>query len=296
MRKGNFVLGASALGVSIVAILVAVMLCTTTVAPGYEGLIYNRNGGIEQETLGQGWHTVAPWKKVIEYPVSTETVYMSSDEREGSEDDESYSVPTKDGKQISVGSEFNYSYMSEKLSEVFTKFRGRKPRDIERSFMRGKIKAWTGEVTSKYTVIELYGEKRAQASKEVAELMKTRFADWGIEAENFNLIEVIPDPDTMKAIQKVINDRQALEQEKVLNDKAIIKQARLATEAENKRIEAEGNKQEKIINAQGEAEANRLMQSTLNDNLVKMEWINKWDGHMPTVQGANSIMQMPMGN
>lgn len=32
---------------------------------------------VQEETLDQGWHVVAPWKRVTEYPVSTELAYYT---------------------------------------------------------------------------------------------------------------------------------------------------------------------------------------------------------------------------
>ena len=45
---------------------------THTIAPGHAGVVNNKlNGGIESTTLGQGWNVVAPYKSVMEYPIST---------------------------------------------------------------------------------------------------------------------------------------------------------------------------------------------------------------------------------
>ena len=40
------------------------ILCTEKIPAGYVGVVYNMSGGIEGETLSQGFKIVAPTKKV----------------------------------------------------------------------------------------------------------------------------------------------------------------------------------------------------------------------------------------
>ena len=46
-----------------IVIIVAIILgfaCTERIPAGYVGVVYNMNGGIEGETLSQGFHLVSP--------------------------------------------------------------------------------------------------------------------------------------------------------------------------------------------------------------------------------------------
>ena len=52
----------------------------------------------------------------------------------------------------------------------------------------------------------------------------------------------------------------------------------------------------KIEAARGDAEANKLIAQSLAQNpaLVQSKWIDKWDGHLPSVQGGNTpLIQIP---
>lgn len=77
-------------GVAIAGILVGGIICTERIPVGYEGVVYSMNGGVQEETLTQGWHVVAPTKKVKEFTVSNEQLLLTKDDRSGSEGDESY--------------------------------------------------------------------------------------------------------------------------------------------------------------------------------------------------------------
>ena len=64
MSKGT--VGAVAAGVVVAACVIGGIMSIERIPAGYVGIIYNANGGVEDETLAQGWHIVAPWKKVRE--------------------------------------------------------------------------------------------------------------------------------------------------------------------------------------------------------------------------------------
>jgi regulator of protease activity HflC (stomatin/prohibitin superfamily) len=51
---------------------------------------------------------------------------------------------------------------------------------------------------------------------------------------------------------------------------------------------ANGNAQAMLASAKAEAEANRLKQQTITPMLLQLEWINKWNGKLPTTTLGNT--------
>ena len=95
-----------------VATLLVVPKCIKIVPQGNVGAIYNRlGGGIEDRVLEEGFNLKKPWEKINNFPVSIETVYMSKDNREGSENDESITISCQDG---SLNADLTYSYRFDK--------------------------------------------------------------------------------------------------------------------------------------------------------------------------------------
>lgn len=47
--------------------------------------------------------------------------------------------------------------------------------------------------------------------------------------------------------------------------------------------QADGEAQSMLIRARAEAEANKLRQATLTENLLRQQWIEKWNGKLPEV-------------
>lgn len=65
--------------------------------------------------------------------------------------------------------------------------------------------------------------------------------------------------------------------------------------ADRQRIEAQGIADKARIEAEGVSKANELLRQSMTKELVEYEWIKKWDGKVPTVNGdgVGVIMNMP---
>ena len=294
---------------SAVFALIFFLIFITRIGPGYLGVVYSPNGGIKEEPLSQGWHIVNPFYSVSKYSIATEQAFLSKDEREGSIEDESFVVPTSDGKLVNIDIEFSYHFDPERVTKTFTQFRGRNGKTIEKTFMRGKIKTWVAEVTATFNVLDIYGDKRSDLNVKAFNYVKSKFDPFGIIIETVNVSRIGLDKSTEKAIQARVNSQQELERQKIEAEKAKI-------EAERKRIEAEGVKRVQIIEAQakadtmkiqaeGEAQAiitkseaiaegNKRIAETLTSNLIKMEQIKKWNGTVPQVTSdkTNPILDL----
>ena len=68
MRKGF--IGGVTLAIVLVVGLICTLVCVEKIPVGYEGVVYSMNGGVQKETLTQGWHLVSPTKKVKEFAIS----------------------------------------------------------------------------------------------------------------------------------------------------------------------------------------------------------------------------------
>lgn len=289
----NFEAGAYLLAVLLIVVLIGGVLSVEVIGTGMAGVVYNRSGGIEDEVLGQGWHLVSPMKKVTEYPISTETVYLSQDEREGSKEDESFNINSKDGKMVNVDAEFSYRMDGDMLPHVFNKFRGRDSEFIANTFLRARLKEVANEVSTQFEVLDIYGEQRSNINRKTFEAFKAKVAEHGIIIENFAFTRIQPDADTLKAIQRVVDQRQALEEEKIRNEKAKLKQETIATENENKRLEAQGDAEAIKIRAQAEADANKIVKQSLSPELIEYKkWGEVWDGTLPSVLGGSDMTIM----
>lgn len=283
-------LGAGVIGCGVLLAGIGMLTCLTTIDPGYNGIIYNRNGGIEEETLGQGWHLVSPFKKVIRYPVSTETAYYNNvydDDNEGRKVDDRLTIGTKDGKTIDIEMQLFYHMDANSLGKIFTKFRGADAEKIAYGYMKQNTQRIVNDISSRYSIVDLAGESKPQFNKEVADALKTFFAPEGIIIEQAGLGRVEPDKETQRQIQAV-TDAQYREKQ-AQYEKEVAK-----AQAEKILIETEAKAKVKMMEADAIAYYNQKITESASKDVVALKWIEKWDGKLPQIQsGENNMLMIP---
>lgn len=168
-------IGAVVLAVILVVALFCGVTCMEKVPAGYVGVVYNMNGGVDGEVLTQGWHLVAPTKKVTTYSIGIEQSYLTSDNKGDSRDDESFSIPTSDGKTVRVNLEFSYRFDESRVASTFVMFKGKSGEVIKDTFIKPKIIAWTQEVSANYPVTDIFGDKRTSINAELDVYLKQKF-------------------------------------------------------------------------------------------------------------------------
>lgn len=64
-------IGAIILGILMFFGIIFVVVSLERIPTGYEGVVYNMNGGVNGETLNQGFHFVSPTKSVKKFTGGT---------------------------------------------------------------------------------------------------------------------------------------------------------------------------------------------------------------------------------
>lgn len=299
MRKGT--IGGAFLAVIMVVGLIILAMCAERVPTGHVGVVYNMNGGVDGEILTQGWHIVSPTKKVTTYSIGIEQSYLTAADKGDSPKDESFSTPTSDGKSLVVDLEFSYKFDEDRVAETFTRFKGQSGEDVKNSFIKPKMIAWTQEVTAKYPVTDVFGDKRQELNEALDVYLKAKFEPYGIIIDTVNFTNISTDEETQAAIQKKVTAQQELELAQIEAQTAKVqaekdKQVALIEAQKNKetaliqaeqaKIKAEGEAEAKKIAAEAEAEANRKIAESLTPELIEKIKYEAWDGKLPTVQGS----------
>jgi len=310
MNKG--VIGAIVSGVVLFVCIIMLLLMMEKVPAGYVGIVYDMNGGVSEEVLTQGWHVVSPTKKVTLYSIGIEQSYLTSGKDGDSADDDSFEVPTSDGKGLRVDLTFTYRYDPERVTQLFTRFKGQSGKEVRNSFIKPNIISWVKEVTAKYPVTEILGEERANLNIAVSDYVREKFDPYGIIVENTSLINIDADEETRAQVQRRVNAIQELElaqtekktaqvkadQEKEValtkaqqdKETAIIlaeqEKETAAINAEKQKIDAEAKAEATRIKAKAEAEANKVIAESLTPELIENNKINKWNGSVPSVSGG----------
>lgn len=301
MKKGK--IGAASLGIIFVIALVILFLCFERVPAGYVGVVFKPSTGIAQDTLNQGWHLIAPTDKVTEYSIGIEQSYLTATDDGDSPDDDSFSAPSSDGKGLQMELTFTYRYDADRVAETFTRFKGRSGKELLTTFIKPNVISWTKEVTAKYPVTDILGEKRAELNTVLSEYLADKFEPYGIIIENASLINIEVDDETRASITKKVTAQQELELAKIEEQTAKVQAEKdkevaiieaekdretASINAEKEKIKAEGEAEALRIAAEAEAEANKEIAESLTPELIEKFKYEQWNGELPQVQGNNT--------
>lgn len=245
---------------------------------GKVGITYNYKDGVKDELLKPGAHFIPPMNKVKEFSTSNEILVLSKDSREGSKDDDSFKVATSDDASIAISFQMTYRYIEDQVIDTYKKFKGMDGEDIVENRVKTVLKSKISEVTTDYSMMDIYSGNRAQLNEALTEYLNKDFSKkYGIEVLDASIIDVHPD----KKLKKAIDNRVTALQEK--------QQAQ--ADAEKTKIKAEADAEKTRIAAEAQAKANKELSSSIIDELIRMKeaeahYKNGW----VTVQGAGTTV------
>lgn len=264
---------------------------------GKVGVQYSLNGGVKDEVLDMGVNFVLPGIHVKEFTIGNEQLILSKDKREGSEGDDSFKVATSDDASISISFQMSYRYNPETVVDTYKKFKGMDGEDIVEQRVKTVLKSKISEITTDYSMMQLYSGNRSEINDKITEYLNREFGGaYGIEVMDASIIDVHPD----KKLKAAIDNRVKALQEK---QQAEAEQEKIKVQKETEKMQAEADAQiavtqaqakaEKMrIEAQAEAEANNLKSNSITPELIQMKEAEARLQHgWVTVQGANAVVK-----
>lgn len=284
MKKGF--IGAVSLGVILIVFIISMIICIEKIPVGYVGVVYKMNGGTTGETLTQGWHIVSPTKKVKLFTIGNEVLILTKDKREGSEGNDSFRVSTSDDATIAISFQMSYRFNPNTVTDTYNKFKGLSGEDIVESRVKAVMKSKVSEVTTSYSLMDLYSGNRAEINHKLTEYLNKEFEkSYGMEVLDASIIDVHPD----KQLEKTINNRIEALQKK---QQAQAEQETAKVEAKTALIKAQNDAEIQITKAKAEAEANKLKSASITSELIKMKEAEarvKWG--WVEVQGVDAVVK-----
>ena len=248
--------------------------------------------GVQDEELLTGWHFIAPWNsvKIMDKTIWVYSLTQSSKEGARPTNDAIW-CPTADGIKMGFDLSVNWRIDPHQASWIYANISGEQDVDgkyhwIEENIIRPAIKSVMPLTVSKFTPIQCYSEARSEIQAEVFGQLKRELAKNRIIIEQAQIREVYYNPQYEQAI-----NQKKLEEQKVLTMVQVTRQK------EEQLKQASIEKDIAIQQSEGEAQALKIKGQSLSSNpqIIRLEYINKWDGHLPTYMmgnGQNVIMDM----
>ena len=258
----------------VLVIVPSALIRCTRVDSSEVGVKFNKLSLTEQGTLD----ATAVTGYVFFCPITTDVFkYETYVQRV---DYEPFTVTTRDAAIFTMDPTMAYFLNRSKAVDVFFKYR-RPLRDIEDGYMRTVIYDAYRITANGYTSDELMAN-RAKFESEVRQML-----DSTLTIEGFTVTEFTSQITPPESLRQMIEAKNAAVQ--------------AALKAENEVKEAEANAKIAVAKAEGEARAmkikadaeayyNRTIAASLSPLIVQEDWIEKWDGKLPQVQGSEKMM------
>jgi len=226
----------------IVLLIVFISKSTETIASGEAGVLYRTFGGgvvTDEPPLGEGFHIVAPWNKVIVYEVRQQEVF------------EKMQVLSSNGLEIKLDASAWFQPDYTKLGFLHQQ----KGENYVERVLLPTIRSAARSVVGRYTPEQLYSSKRDAIQKEIFEETKKIVENQYIQLNEVLVRDVTLPPTIKEAIErKLRQEQEALEYEFRLE--------KAKKEAERQKIDAEGK-----------AIANQILSASLTDKILKEKGI-----------------------
>jgi len=279
-----------AMSISILVLAIAAVLLTTLTAglvfikPEERGVVISalEPNGYREEALQPGLNWIIPYFESVERFAPLEGQLQG---------DDSVAARTSDGQEIILDASVIYAIDPPQVVTLHINWQERFTEELVRPVARGVIR----DAVSQYGVSEVYSTKRDEMTQQIKDEMARKFDENGLILADFILRNITFSPEYAAAVeQKQIADQQAQQARFVVEQrKQEAEQARQVAEgrADASVIDATGLAKARIIQAEAEAEALRLIAEALNasSDLLTYQYINKIS---PSIQ----TMLLPSGN
>ena len=222
----------------IIIALIFITKSTVTIGSGERGVLYRTLGGgvvTDKPPLDEGFHFVLPWNKVFKYEVRQQELF------------EHMKVLSSNGLDINLDASVWYKPKESELG-LLHKSIGRNY--LER-VIKPAIRSATRSVVGRYTPEQIYSSKRDVIQKEIDDETKKI-----LDNKHIELLSVLVRDVTLPQTIKDAIERKLGQEQESLEYEFRLQKAR--KEAEKQRIEA-----------QGKADANRILSASLTDKILK---------------------------
>lgn len=239
------------------ALLIVALNSFTTVKAGHSGVV-TTFGKVSENVLSEGLHFKIPFiQQIILVDNRVQKAEVAC------------SAASKDLQTVSSTIAVNYKVLNSYSASVYKNI----GLDYESVIITPAIQECVKAVTAKFTAEELITNRQA-IGDQMMELLKAKINTYGIDIQIFNIT----------AFDFTAEYNAAIEAKQTAQQNA------LKAEQDLQRIKVEA--EQKIAQAQAEAEAYRLKSEKITPEILISNYIEKWDGRLPTVVSGDSGTMM----
>lgn len=247
----------AAIGIPILVLLVLLTTSFTAIGPGERG-VRMTFGKPSPTVLDPGIHLKIPLVQTIKH-MNVRIQKSEASQTAASKDLQDVKTQVAVNWSINpVDAEWVYQHVGDEESLV---------NKVITPTIANVVKA----VTAKYDAEELIS-KREQIRALMEKQITAGVAPFKIQVQGVNITNFSFSSQFIEAIEK----------------KQVAQQRALQATFDLQRIKVEA--QQKVAEAQGQSESQKLLQATLTPEIIRLNAVQKWDGVLPKVVGGNGVI------
>ena len=224
--------------VLIIILIIVLAKSAVTIGSGEGGVLYRTFGGgvvTDEPPLEEGFHIIAPWNKVFVYEVRQQEIF------------ENMKVLSSNGLEIQIDASAWYQPIYGDLGKLHQQ----KGEDYLQRVIQPAIRSAARSVVGRYTPEQLYSSKRDAIQEEIFAETKKILDDQYIQLNEVLVRDVTLPPTIKDAIERKLRQEQE------------------ALEYEFRISKAQKEAERQIIEAQGKADANKILSASLTDKILQ---------------------------
>ena len=241
-------------GIIIVIFALWLFFASIVVVDAGETGVYSLFGKVKDKELKSGFHLVIPLAHVTKMSIRTEEYTMSIAQGEGRKyGADAITSLTKEGLSVDLDMTVLYRLNEEKASDIYKEV----GLNYDEKIIRPTIRTSIRDIIAQYEAKDIYSEKREEAADKILNSIKKELDSRGILIENVLLRNVALPTNLANAIQEKLQ----AEQEAQKYDFILVKEKK--------------EKERKIIEAEGQRDAQKIINESLSTNYLYYLYINQ---------------------
>ncbi len=259
--------------------VLAVAACSKVPA-GNVGVMFDLYGGdkgVTGQVVGPGKYWLGWNEEIYLFPTFTQSYTWAQTKNEN----ESITFQDKEGIALNADFGISYAIQAESADDVFQKYR-KGVDELTDVVLRNMVRDALNKNASTMDAESIFGSGKTELVNKVQADVQEQVKPLGIIIEKIYLIGSVRLPESlMKAINAKIEATQRAQQRENELQTA-------AAQAQIEREKARGEADARLIQAEGQAKANKLLSESLTDRLVEYRALEVWDGKLPQVSGGST--------
>ena len=275
-KLGARIAGGIAIALAGVGVVILAVTSFYTQDPGQANVLKDITGNVVGQNNSTGLQAKAPWVDTVTFNIRNQQIVFAgengtaSDNNGGTAAGPQITVQDKDGVSSNIDIAVRYSIRPDAVTDIYKKFLSED--NFKTSFIEQDIRSVVRLVPNDFSTLALI-TNRGDVEAAILKALEARWQDDGVSVDSISLQEIRP--------PKAVVDSYAAAQQAQIN----------VTKEQANLDAAKVSAQQKVVQAQAEADANAILAASLTDPILRQRYLDT----LKELAAAGNLVVVPDG-